>query len=174
MGCPTKYLQVIALAVIIFLAASPGESFGQAPAAPQQPAEPPPSSAIASAEVATKATEVTNLIATVSANFASISETEKIRQSFHQASSDIEREVFNTERTLQGQPTLASLQAQQTLWKSRQLQVSDWLNLLTKRAIEVRDELNRLAGLKSTWVRTRDAAQASPTPAATLQQIETG
>jgi len=173
MGCPTKYLQAIALALFIFLAASPGESFGQAPAAPQQPAEPPPSTAIPPAEVATKATEVTNLIATVSVKFASISETEKIRQSFHQANSDMERELFNTERILQGQPTLASLQAQQTLWKSRQLQVSDWLNLLTKRAIEVREELNRLAGLQATWVQTRDAAQASPTPAATLQQIET-
>jgi small-conductance mechanosensitive channel len=169
----SKHLLVIVLAVTISQLAAPCVSFGQAPAGPQQVVEPAPSAAIPAAEVATKATEVTNLLATVSAKFASISETEKIRQSFHEISTEIERELYNTERTLGGKPTLATLQTQQTLWKSRQAKVRGWLDLLTKRAVELREELDGLAGLQATWIQTRDAARASKAPEATLQQIET-
>lgn len=169
----SRYILVIALAVTLSQLAAPCVSFGQAPAGPQQVVEPPPSTAIPAAEVATKATEVTNLLATVSAKFASTSETEKIRQSFHEISTENERELYNTERTLAGKPTLATLQTQQTLWKSRQVKVRGWLDLLTKRAVELREELNGLTGLQATWIQTGDAARASQAPEATLQQVET-
>jgi hypothetical protein len=164
----TPYLKGIVLAAILFMAAPSGVVFGQVPATPQQPGGPPLSKTIPPSEVATKATETTNLLSAVSAKFALNSEAEKIRQLFDQASIEIKRELINSERILQGQPTLASLQAQQTLWKSKLLQFNTWLNLLTKRAVELREELGRLADLQATWVQTRETAQDSGAPIATL------
>ncbi len=183
MGCSARRMamtwRAVGLAVVYLLAAAPGASFAQtpaaspAPAASQAPAAPKPSPAIPPSEVAAKSTEVTNLLAALSAEFAPSSETEKIEQSFYKASSEIERDFFESSRALQGQPSLAGLQAQQALWKPRQVRLNGWLNLLTLRAVELRGMLTRLQDLQTTWTRTREAARASQAPAATLQQVAT-
>jgi len=168
-----KNLQAIGLAAIFFLGAAPGVSFGQTPAARQQAAAPPAPTAIPSAEVATKASEATNFLTTLSSKFAPSSEIEKIQNLLAKLREQIDEELADTANILRQEPTLATLQAQQLFWNRRHQRVIAWLTLLTQRAIDLRGALDRLAHMKETWALTRDAAVASQSPAQILQQIET-
>ena len=163
----------IALAVILFLAAGPGDSAVQTTSAPKPAAAPPSSAAIPAEEVATRASEATNLLSSLSARFAPSPEIEKIQESLADVSGQIDGEFADTVSTLRQLPTLATLQAQQTHWNRRHLQVTAWLTLLTKRAVDLRGTLDRLAHMGETWALTRDAARADQAPEQILQQIET-
>ncbi|WP_295317595.1 mechanosensitive ion channel domain-containing protein [Roseobacter sp.] len=167
-----KSLQVIGLAVVFLLVASPGGSFGQTPVKSQHSAVSPPATAIKPEEVAARASEVTNLVVTFSEKFAVSPEIEKIQQALPEINKQIDLDAAETAATAGTQPSLATLEAQRALWQRWQLQVSTWLTLLTRRAVELRRDLDRLAQMKATWTRTRDAAQAGQSPGVILQQIE--
>jgi len=107
-----KNLQAIGLAAIFFLGAAPGVSFGQTPAAPLKAAAPPAPTAIPSAEVATKASEATNFLATLSSKFAPSSEIDKIQNLLAKLRGQIDEELADTANILRQEPTLATLQAQ--------------------------------------------------------------
>jgi potassium efflux system protein len=163
----------IALAVALFLAAAPGESADQSTPEPKQSPAPSPATAIPQAEVATRAVEVSALLRTLATNLAPSPEIETIQQSFPEVRRQIEREFAETRNVLLRQPTFEALQAQQQSWHRRLLQATNWLNVITKRANELQESLKHLAGLRATWGRTRDAAQAAQAPGPSLQQIET-
>jgi potassium efflux system protein len=165
-------LRAIGLAVAFFLAATPGELFGQASAGSPHSAVPPPATAIAPEEVAARSSEVTNLVITFSEKFAFSPEIEKIQKTFPEVSRQIDLDAIDTAAILEAQPPLEILEAQRAHWQRRHLQVSTWLTLLTQQAVELRGDLDRLAQMKTTWIQTRAAAQAGQTPAAVQQQIE--
>ena len=129
-----KNLLAVGLAVVLFLPAAAGESFGQAPAAPPQAAAPPASTAIPQAEVATRASAVANLLTSVSATSAPSPDIDKIRQSLPEISRQIDRDSTDTFAILGEQPPLETLQAQQTQWQRRHQQLSVELAQLTQRA----------------------------------------
>jgi len=166
-------LPAIALAAVFFLAATPGGAADQTTSEPKPATAPSPSTAIPSAEVATRATEIPELLRTLTANLAPSPAVETIQQALPEIIEQIDRGFAGTMSTLQEQPTLETLQAQQQVWQRRQLQATGWLNLLTQRAIGLREALNRLAGLQQTWLQTRDAARAAQSPEPILQQIDT-
>ena len=163
----------IALAVALFLAAAPGESAGQSTPEPKQAPAPPPATAIPQAEVAAQAVEVSDLLRTLATNLAPSAEIETIQRSLPELSGQVDREFAGTRNALQELPTFETLQAQQQSWHQRQLQATVWLNLITKRATDLREALSRLTRLHATWTRTRDAAQAAQAPGPILQEIET-
>jgi len=170
-------LNVIGMAVILFLAAVPVASFGQAPTTPPKPAPPPTTVApttvaISPAEVATKATEATNLLMTLSTEFVSGAEIEKIREPFFQMSRQIEGEYAGVSITLEETPSLGELQTLHGVWKDRRDQINAWLDLLTQRSVALQKVLDQLSGLKATWTETRKTAQATQAPVETLQQIK--
>jgi len=167
-----KSLQVIGLAVAFLLMAFPGGSFGQAAVGSKHSVGPPPATAIKPEEVAARAAEVTNLVITFSKKFAVSPEIEKIQQALPEINKQIDLDAAETAATAGTQLSLAVLEAQRALWQRWQLQVSTWLTLLTQRAVELRRDLDRLAQMKVTWTRTRDAAQAGQAPGVVLQQIE--
>ncbi len=166
-------LPAIALAAVFFLASASGGAADQTTSEPKPATAPSPSTAIPSAEVATRATEVTDLLRTLTTNLAPSPAIETVQQALPGIIEQIDRGFAGTMSTLQEQPTLEALQAQQQVWQRRQLQATGWLNLLTQRAIGLREALNRLAGLQQTWLQTRDAAHAAQSPEPILQQIET-
>src|SRR5262249_14103326 len=84
----------------------------------------------------------------------------------------IEDELSAATRFLAGQPTMDMLQAQQRLWQGRHLQVSQWLQALTQRAMLLEGGLDRLTDLEKTWRATHDAAQASRAPDMLVEQID--
>ena len=159
-----KSLLAIGLAVIFLMAA--------APTAPQHASAPRGSTDVPPAEVATRASEVANLLITFSEKFAPSPEIVKIQRSLPEVSRQIDLDFTDTSAVLGEQPPLATLQAQQALWQRKHLQVSTWLSLMTQRAVDLGETLDRLAQMRETWIQTRNTAQAGQAPAAILQQIQ--
>jgi hypothetical protein len=123
------------------------------------------------ADVATRATEVANLLRTFSTKLAPSAQIEAIGTSLPLVSADIDRQLAVTMKTLREQPTLEILQAEQQLWEQKQVRMSTWLNLLTARATQLNGALKRIADLKKTWTRSQKAAESSKAPEPILQQI---
>ncbi len=164
---------MVALVAAFFLLPAPGGAVDQTPPEPKQAAAPPATTAIAPAEVPTRATEVTELLQTLSTNLAPSPAIETIQHSLPEVSGQINQQFAAAKSILQEQPTFEAIQTQQQLWQRRQHQATGWLNLLTQRAIELREALDRLAELQKTWLQTREAASAAQTPGPILEQIET-
>ncbi len=135
------------------LTASHAGTFGQTPAGSQHNSVPPPAIAIKPEEVAAKSSEVTNLVLTFSEKFAVNPEIEKIQQALPEISKQIDLDAAETAATVGAQLSLAILEAQRALWQRWHLQVSTWLTLLTRRAVELRRDLDRLSQMKATWTR---------------------
>ncbi|PQP35564.1 hypothetical protein C6A37_01770 [Desulfobacteraceae bacterium SEEP-SAG9] len=168
----TKYMQAVGLAVVLFLTAGPGGSFGQTPTGSQHTATPPAATAIAPEEVAVRSSEVTTLLITFSEKFTFSPEIEKIKQRFPEISRKIDREAIETAASLGGQPSLVAFEVQRALWQRRLIQVSTWLTLLTQRAVELQEDLDHLSQLKATWTQTRNITQAGQAPGIVLHQIK--
>ena len=129
--------------------------------------------AIPVAEVATQATEVANLLRQQEIQLAPSPAMGTIRGQLPKLSGHIDLLLDATTEILQGQPPLATLQAQRQIWDAMQLQVTAWLKVLTERATQFGEALNRLEVLQKTWTSTLAAAQAANTPGTVLQQIQT-
>jgi len=144
----------------------------QEASAKKPPPTPQPAEVIPPAEVAAKATEATNLLMTLSTEFVSGAEIEKIRAPFFQMSRQIEGEYAGVSITLEETPSLEKLQTLHGLWKDRRDQINAWLDLLTQRSVALQKVLDRLSDLKTTWTETRKTAGAAQAPEETLRQIK--
>jgi X-X-X-Leu-X-X-Gly heptad repeat protein len=160
----------LVLSVVSGQSAEPTAAEPQKAEAPKAPAAAPPA-VIPIAEIATRAMEVSNLLGTITAGFASSPEIDAIRKSLPEMRGQIDREVVKSISALQGQPTLATLQMLQQLWQRMQIETTGWLNTLTEQATRLQDGLNRLADLQKNWSSTRAAVQAAKQPGPVLQQI---
>jgi potassium efflux system protein len=163
---------LVALAVFSFLPVVLGAAAEQKTAEPPKAPAPLPSAAIPVAEVATRATEASNLLRTLTTQLPPSPEIESIRKQLPEMSEDMALELRWTRTILEAQPPLETIQAQQNLWQGRQLRLSKWLNLLTQRATQLQEALNRLADLEKTWNQTLQRAQASKAPAPTIEEIK--
>jgi potassium efflux system protein len=123
-------------------------------------------------EVATRSTEVSNLLRTFNALLAPSPQIEMIAKQLPDTSSKIELEFSETKKVLQQQPALAVLQTVQQLWEKRQLEMTHWLNLLTLHVTQLQDASNKLADLQKIWSQTWTDANASKAPGPILQQID--
>ena len=100
---------------------------------PKVPARPQPVAVIPPAEIASKATEATNLLVTLSTKYISGSQIDKIQKPFYEMSHQIEQEYDDVSMTLQENPTLATLQNLHEVWHARRERIDAWLQLLTER-----------------------------------------
>jgi potassium-dependent mechanosensitive channel len=129
--------------------------------------------AIPMAEIASRATEVSNFLRTLSSQVLAPSpEVEKIWHQLPKVSDQIVLELAAVARVLEGPASFETLQTQEQLWKRLQLQMSGWLTQLTARATHLQEALDRVASLHETWTRTRDAAVAANVPGPILEGIE--
>ncbi len=153
----------------------PAVSVGNAQTSPAKKSPPAtqPDVVIPPAEIATKATEATNLLVTLSTKYISGSQIEKVQKPFYEMSRQIEQEYDDVSMTLQENPSLATLQNLHEVWQARRERIDDWLQLLTARALDLKRILDRLAGLETTWRQTQKSAREAKAQVATLQQIET-
>jgi potassium-dependent mechanosensitive channel len=168
LGQPTVALA----ASFVFLAAVPRGAAQQATTGVPQTPSAAPATGIAVTEVATRATEVANLIRTFNAKLADNAGIGAIGESLPNAAKLIDMQASMTMNLLHQRPTLDSLERQQLLWRQRQIVTASWLNLLTERAALLQDVSNRLAELEKTWTATRAAAQAANAPEPILRQID--
>ena len=149
------------------------EAAATPPPAPPAAQTPPSQPTIPVEEVATQATQVTNLIRGFATNLAPNAEVETIRKFVPQVGADIALEFKSTTNILSRQPALDTLQAQDEIWQSRHAQLTAWLNVLTVRATGLQTALTELKKLQETWTKTRAAEETAKAPAPILEQIDT-
>lgn len=136
------------------------------------PPAPPLPTAIPVTEVATRATEVLNLLPTLTAQLTPSVQIQAIVRQLPEMSENIDKGLAGASQILRNQPSLAMISAQEQAWRARQLQTTTWLTLLTQRATQLQATLDQLASLQATWRNTGDAAQAANAPEAILQQTQ--
>jgi potassium efflux system protein len=169
---PLGTLAVALAATFLFLPFAFGQTTGKKTPKPSKAPAPPFSAAIPVAEVATRATEASNLLRTLNTQFAPSPDIETIRKELPEVDKDMLLELQWTRTILEAQPPLETIQEQQNLWQRRQLHLSKWLNLLTQRATKLQEALSQLADLQKTWNQTLEAAQASKVPGPTIEEIK--
>ena len=127
---------VIILAGAFFcLPAVHGQTADQKDPAPQKTTTPAPSTAIPVPEIATRATEVSNLLRALNTRLASSSRIDTIQKLLPEVSERIDRKLTEGIDILEEQPTLEILQAEEQLWKGIEAQTAGWLKVLTERAV---------------------------------------
>ena len=124
------------------------------------------------AEVATRAAQLPYLLQTLAEPLAPSPQIETIRRILPEVSERMRLELAATTTVLSAQPTFDMIQAQQQLWQRRHLELTASLRALTLRATQFQEALSRLAVVKATWRRTREASVAAQIPAAILAQID--
>jgi hypothetical protein len=136
-------------------------------------AAPPPAApaAIPLADIATRATEVSNLIGNLTAGATPSAQIENIAKTLPEFSEKLDAQLAATTKSLEAEPTLETLQNEQQLWQSAQLQATGWLNALTLEATKLQDSLNRLAELQKLWSSTRASAEAAKTPVRSCSRL---
>ncbi len=160
------------VSVLLLVSVLIGEAAEQkTPASEKAPAAQTPG-AIPLADIATKATEVEALLRTLNTELAPSPDIERIEKQLPGVSGLIGREFAGTMNLLQTQPPLATIQAQEQLWRSRQKEITAWLNHLTRRVTQLQKALNQLTDLQKTWSQTLDTAKESKAPGPIIQQID--
>jgi potassium efflux system protein len=157
----------VALAVALLLL---GSAFGEA--AEKETPAPQALTAIPVAEIAARATGVSNLLNNMSTQLAPSHEIETIGRRLQEDTGQIELALSGTLKVLKAQPTLQMRQNEQQLWQKRQHAMIGWLNLVTQRATKLQEALNQLADLQKTWSQTRDATKVSEATGPIMQQIQ--
>src|SRR5208283_3537541 len=121
---PRTIMRVFSGALVIILAGaffcpSPthGQTTDQKTPAPQKAAAPVSPTAIPVAEIATRATEVFNLLRALDTKLAPSFEIETIQKLLPEVSERIDRKLTEGIDILEEQPTLEMLQAEEQLWQ---------------------------------------------------------
>ncbi len=160
------------LPVILVGAAEQKKTEPSNPPAPPAPAVPAAPATIPLADIAAWATAVPNLIGNLTAGAKPSAQIENIAKTLPELSKKLDAQFAATTKSLEAEPTLETLQNEQELWQSAQLQATGWLNTLTLEATKLQDSLNQLAELQKLWSSTRASAQAANAPGPILQQID--
>jgi potassium-dependent mechanosensitive channel len=166
------YTLVIGLAAVLFVPMVHGGTAEQSTPVNKGIPAPKPVTGIPLADIASKAAQVSSLLRTLNTEIAPSSEVEKIRRQLSDASGRIGHDLERTITLLQAQPSLATIQTQGQLWQSRQKEITVWLTLLTRRAIDLQEALHQLTDLQKTWSRTLETARESKAPGPIIQQID--
>ena len=136
-----------------------------------KPASAPPL-AIPLADIATRSTEVSNLLVILTTSAAASADIESIAKTLPDISEKLDRQLAATTKTLTAEPSLDTLQSLQQDWQRRELETKRWLSRLTAQATKLEAALTQLGDLQKTWSSTRAAAQETKAPDPILQQID--
>jgi small-conductance mechanosensitive channel len=161
----------VAIGILLCLTAMVGQAAGQKPPEVQTAPAPKVSVAIPVAEVATRATEVSNLLRTLQTQFAPSPEIEKIQKELPDVRDRLEAKLRRTMKLLQAQPMMETLQTEEQVWQKSQTEMGKWMSLLTQRATQLQTALGRLADLQKAWSQTLDSARSEQAREAIVQQI---
>jgi potassium-dependent mechanosensitive channel len=131
-----------------------------------------PPAVIPLADIAARATEVANLLSSLTTAAAPGPAIENIAKALPDYSKKLDAEVETTKLDLQTEPALETLQALQQQWQRIQVDASAWLNTLTQQATKLQDGLNQLADLQKIWSSTRASTQAANAPGPIVEQID--
>ena len=139
---------------------------------PEKPVGPAPPVTIPLGDIATRATEVSNLLGTLIASAAPSAQIETIAKTLPDLSEKLDAQFAATTKTLEAEPTLDTLQSLQQDWQHHELAAKGSLSALTLQAAKLQQSLNQLTDLQKIWSNTRASAQEAKAPDQILQQID--
>ena len=123
-------------------------------------------------DIATRATEVSNLLGKLIASATPSAQIESIAKALPDLSETLDGQFAATTKTLEAEPTLDVLQSLQQDWLRRELAAKGALSALTLQATKLQQSLNQLTDLQKTWGNTRASAQQAKAPDPIVQQID--
>src|SRR5262245_19120506 len=154
-------------------APDPSPSASQSNASPSpEPAKPPAPAAIPVPEVAGKAEEVAKTLRDFDAIVAPGPAVEAIEKRLPDINARIAAQTEVTTRQLDEKPSGPTLDALSALWRTTRVELTGYVDLLTKRATDLEGVMDRLTTLRATWVQTRTEARASRAPAPVIERID--
>lgn len=166
-----KLTGVFAGALFLLLPEVCGNAAEQKAADVPKVVAPAPPAEIPLADIAARATEVSNLLSSLT-TAAPSAQIENIAKTLPQLSEELDAQFAATTKTLELEPTLDTLQSLQQDWQRRELEAKSSLTALTAQATKLQESLNQLGDLQKTWSNTRASAQAPKAPDQILQQID--
>jgi small-conductance mechanosensitive channel len=166
------YLAIVAVVAFCALPSIGGFAAEQKTAEAPRPASVPPPLAIPLEDIATRATEVSNLLVILTTSAAANADIESIAKMLPDISEKLDRQLAATTKTLTAEPSLDTLQSLQQDWQRRELETKRLLSRLTAQATKLEAALTQLGDLQKTWSSTRAAAQETKAPDPILQQID--
>jgi small-conductance mechanosensitive channel len=164
------FLAIVAVVAFCALPSIGGFAAEQKTAEAPKPAPPP--TVIPLADIATRATEVSNLLVILTTSAAASADIESIAKTLPDISEKLDRQLAATTKSLTAEPSLATLQSLQQDWQRRELETKGWLSQLTAHATKLQEALTQLGDLQKSWSSTRAAAQEAKAPDQILQQID--
>jgi small-conductance mechanosensitive channel len=166
------YLAIVAVVAFCALPSIGGFAAEQKTAEAPRPASVPPPTVIPLEDIATRATEVSNLLVILTTSAAANADIESIAKMLPDISEKLDRQLAATTKSLTAEPSLATLQSLQQDWQRRELETKGWLRQLTAHATKLQEALTQLGDLQKSWSSTRAAAQEAKAPDQILQQID--
>jgi small-conductance mechanosensitive channel len=175
-------LAALATPAVALAAAPAGPAAAVAPALPQKvppapgveqkaQAAPVPVS-IPIPEITTQAEKVAKLLGDLEALAAPGPSIDAIQAGLPEVSARLGPELASTIETIEHDPTLTTLDRLTQSWQASRLDLAGKVEVLTGRATQLENALDRLSGLRATWTRTRADAQASRVPAAVVRRVD--
>ena len=144
---------------------------GQSKTAPA-PTKPPPPTAIPVPEVAGRAEEAAKALRDLDAIATPGPAIETIEKRLPDIDARIAAQAEVTTRQLDAQPSGPTLDALAALWHTTSVELTGYVDILTKRATDLEAAMERLGVTRETWVRTRTEARASRAPAPVIERID--
>jgi small-conductance mechanosensitive channel len=168
---PTLIRIQLVLALVLFLSI-PGMAAEQKPPPLQKPSVPSPAATIPAPEIAKRAEEVAKLLRELDALAAPDPAIDAISARMPEVSARLAPLLESTTETLKGEPSNPVIERLAQTWQASRLELTGWVQPLTKRAVQLEAALRQLSALRNTWTQTRADAEASRTPAAVVHRVD--
>jgi small-conductance mechanosensitive channel len=123
-------------------------------------------------EISVRSEEVVASLKALDERLATTAELASIEARLPTVTDRIQRQLTDTQRLLDSEPTLAMLTNLADAWRGIATDLASWSDLLTREATVIEGELDRLNRLADQWTRTREEARRSQAPSTVLQRID--
>jgi potassium-dependent mechanosensitive channel len=124
------------------------------------------------AEVAARAAEIRGLLETQDSAIAPSREVQAILERLPTLGDELRVRLDQTAARLGTNPSLPVLEQLGSVWEATRARLKSWNDTVTQWTTRVEQERGRLASLRESWTRSREAAAVSGAPKVVLDQID--
>jgi len=162
----------LGLILAVGLGASPFAASAQSP--PPSTGEPAADGGgpIPLAEVAARAAEIHSLLETQDTAISPSREIQAILDRLPKLTDELRVRLDETVARLEANPPLPVLEQIGAGWDTTRARLRSWNDTVTQWTTRIEQERGRLASLRESWLRSREAAAASGAPKVVLDQID--
>jgi small-conductance mechanosensitive channel len=124
------------------------------------------------AEVAARAAEIRSLLETQDVTITPSREVQAILERLPAQADELRARLDQTTTRLQSNPPLPVIEQLGDVWEATRVRLKAWSEAVTQWTSRVEQERARLASLRESWLRSREAAAAAGAPKVILDQID--